>query len=94
VPKWAKQNALAQVLNIELGGLNDDKIYYELDKIEQNHFALENYLFQQTYLKNSASYQYIDYDLSTSYFVGYTCKLSAYRMSRPPPSVVRGFNQQ
>ena len=78
VPKWAKQNALAQVLNIELGGLNDDKIYYELDKIHQNHFAIENYLFQQTYLKNSASYQYIDYDLSTSYFVGYSCKLSAF----------------
>ncbi|CAB1057767.1 hypothetical protein D1BOALGB6SA_2522 [Olavius sp. associated proteobacterium Delta 1] len=78
VPKWAKQNALAQVLNTELGGLNDDKIYYELDKIHQNHFAIENYLFKQTYLQNSASYQYIDYDLSTSYFVGYTCKLSAF----------------
>ena len=78
VPKWAKKNALAQVLNTELGGLNDDKIYYELDKIHQNHFAIENYLFKQTYLKNSASYQYIDYDLSTSYFVGYTCKLSAF----------------
>ena len=78
VPKWAKKNALAQVLNTELGGLNDDKIYYELDKIHQNHFAIENYLFKKTYLKNSASYQYIDYDLSTSYFVGYTCKLSAF----------------
>jgi transposase len=78
VPKWAKQNALAQVLNTDLGALNDDKIYYELDKIHQNHFAIENYLFKQTYLKNSASYQYIDYDLSTSYFVGYTCKLSAF----------------
>jgi hypothetical protein len=78
VPKWAKQNALAQVVNTELDGLNDDKIYYELDKIHQNHFAIENYLFQQTYLKNSASYQYIDYDLSTSYFVGYSCTLSAF----------------
>ena len=78
VPKWAKKNALAQVLNTELDGLNDDKIYYELDKIHLNHFAIENYLFKQTYLKNSASYQYIDYDLSTSYFVGYTCKLSAF----------------
>ncbi|CAB1083585.1 hypothetical protein JY97_01570 [Alkalispirochaeta odontotermitis] len=78
VPKWAKQNALAQVLNNELVDLNDDKIYYELDKIHQNHFAIENYLFKQTYLKNSASYQYIDYDLSTSYFVGYSCKLSAF----------------
>ena len=78
VPKWAKQNALAKVLNIDLTGLNDDKIYYELDKIHQNHFSIENYLFKQTYLKNSSSYQYIDYDLTTSYFVGYTCKLSAF----------------
>ena len=29
VPKWAKQNALAQVLDIELDALNDDKIYYD-----------------------------------------------------------------
>jgi len=78
IPKWAKQNALAHVLNIDLSRLNDDKIYYELDKIDQNHFAMENYLFKQTYLQNSASYEYIDYDLSTSYFVGYTCKLSAF----------------
>jgi len=78
VPKWAKQNALAEVLNIDLGGLNDDKIYYELDKIHQNHVSIENYLFKQTYLKHSGSYQYINYDLTTSYFVGYTCKLSAF----------------
>jgi len=78
IPKWAKQNALAEVLNIDLDGLNDDKIYYELDKIHQNHFSIENYLFKQTYFKNSGSYQYIDYDLTTSYFVGYKCKLSAF----------------
>jgi transposase len=78
IPKWAKHNALAQVLNIELSRLNDDKIYYELDKIHQNHFFIENYLFQQTYLKNSGSYQYINYDLTTSYFVGYKCELSAF----------------
>ncbi|MEA1948863.1 MAG: IS1634 family transposase [Thermodesulfobacteriota bacterium] len=78
VPKWAKQNALAKVLNIDLIGLNDDKIYYELDKIYQNHFSIENYLFKQTYLKHSGSYQYINYDLTTSYFVGYKCKLSAF----------------
>ena len=78
VPKWAKQNALAEVLNIDLVGLNDDKIYYELDKIHQNHFSIENFLFKQTYLKHSDSYQYINYDLTTSYFVGYTCKLSAF----------------
>ena len=78
IPKWAKQNALAEVLDIELNGLNDDKIYYELDKIHQNHFCIENYLFRQTYLKYPDSYQYIDYDLTTSYFVGYKCELSAF----------------
>jgi transposase len=78
IPKWTKQTALAKVLNVELGGLNDDKIYYELDKIDQNHFYIENYLFQQTYAKNCSSYQCINYDLSTSYFVGYKCELSAF----------------
>jgi len=78
IPIWAQQNALAEVLNCELSGLNDDKIYYELDKIDQNHFYIENYLFQQTYVKNCSSYQYINYDLSTSYFVGYKCELSAF----------------
>lgn len=78
VSKWAKQNALAEVLKKNLSGLNDDKIYYELDKIYQNHVLIENHLFKQTYLKNTSSYQYIDYDLTTSYFVGYKCKLSAF----------------
>jgi transposase len=78
IPIWAQQNALAEVLNCELSGLNDDKIYYELDKIDQNHFYIENYLFQQTYVKNYSSYQYVNYDLSTSYFVGYKCELSAF----------------
>ena len=78
VPRWAEQTALAQVLDVELSGLNDDKIYYELDKIHENHFSIENYLFKQTYTNNTGSYQYINYDLTTSYFVGYKCTLSAF----------------
>ncbi|MFH1780831.1 MAG: IS1634 family transposase [Candidatus Nealsonbacteria bacterium] len=78
IPKWAEKNALVDVLDVDLGGLNDDKLYYELDKIHQNHFSIENYLFEQTRLKNPEAYRYIDYDLTTSYFVGYKCKLSAF----------------
>ncbi len=78
IPKWAEQTALAQVLDVELSGLNDDKIYYELDKINDNHFSIENYLFKQTYTNNAGSYRYINYDLTTSYFVGYKCTLSAF----------------
>jgi transposase len=78
IPRWAEQTALAQVLDVELSGLNDDKIYYELDKIHENHFSIENYLFKQTYTNNADSYQYINYDLTTSYFVGYKCTLSAF----------------
>ena len=78
IPGWAEQTALAQVLDVELSGLNDDKIYYELDKIHENHFSIENYLFKQTYQNDAGSYQYINYDLTTSYFVGYKCTLSAF----------------
>ena len=78
IPRWAEQTALAQVLDVDLSGLNDDKIYYELDKIHENHFSIENYLFKQTYTNNAGSYQYINYDLTTSYFVGYKCTLSAF----------------
>lgn len=78
IPKWAERTALAQVLDVDLSGLNDDKIYYELDKIYRNHFSIENYLFKKTYMNNADSYQYINYDLTTSYFVGYKCTLSAF----------------
>jgi transposase len=78
IPRWAEQTALAQVLDADLSGLNDDKIYYELDKIHENHFSIENYLFKQTYTNNADSYRYINYDLTTSYFVGYKCTLSAF----------------
>jgi len=40
VPVWAKKTALEEVLNIDLCGLNDDKIYYELDKIHQNQISI------------------------------------------------------
>ena len=78
IPKWVKSTAIADVLKIDLSALNDDKLYYELDKIEQNKESIETHLFRQTFTNNARSYQYINYDLSTSYFVGYKCKLSAF----------------
>jgi transposase len=78
VPKWAKKNALAEVLGIDLSKLNDDKIYYELDKIHKNKISIENHLFNHTYMKSPESYGFIDYDLTTSYFVGFKCDISAF----------------
>jgi transposase len=78
VPLWAKKTALEDVLNIDLSGLNDDKIYYELDKIQLNKTSIENHVFNLTYEKEPESYGFINYDLSTSYFVGYKCNLSAF----------------
>jgi len=78
LPVWAKKTALKNVLKIDLSGLNDDKIYYELDKIHKNKISIENHLFHQTYKKNPGSYGFLNYDLTTSYFVGYKCKLSAF----------------
>ena len=78
IPNWAEKVALDDVLNRDLAGLNDDKIYYELNKIYANKSAIEDHLFQSTYQSDPASYDFIDYDLTTSYFVGYQCKLSAF----------------
>ena len=78
VPIWAKKTALEDVLKINLSGLNDDKIYYELDKIHLNKVSIENHLFNLTYQKEPESYGFVNYDLTTSYFVGYKCNLSAF----------------
>lgn len=78
IPDWARKNALAHVLDHDLSGLNDDKIYYELDKIHKNKISIENHIFKKTFHDNPASYGFIDYDLTTSYFVGCKCNLSAY----------------
>ena len=78
VPMWAKKTGLADVVKIDLSGLNDDKIYYELDKIHLNKTSIENHLFNVTYKKAPESYGFVNYDLTTSYFVGYKCNLSAF----------------
>jgi len=78
VPGWAKKTALEQVLNIDLSSLNDDKIYYELDKIHKNKISIENHLFKRAYNKNPGSFDFVDYDLTTTYFVGFKCTLSAF----------------
>ena len=82
VPQWIKTTALPEILGEQLLDLNDDKIYYELSKIEKNKVALENYLFKKTYEQDPKSYDYVNYDLSSSYFVGLRCKLSAFGRSK------------
>jgi len=64
------------MLNLDPEALNDDKLYYELNKIEANKESLENFLFKETYQLSPESYNYINYDLSTSYFIGIKCSLS------------------
>ena len=78
VPVWANKTALREVLGIDLSGLNDDKLYYELDKIDQNQISIENHLFRQTYGQVPHSFDFVNYDLTTTYFVGYRCALSAF----------------
>jgi len=78
IPAWAQKTALEEVLNTDLSGLNDDKIYYELDKIHKNKVSIENYLFKQIYGSNPNSFDFVNYDLTTTYFVGYKCSLSAF----------------
>ncbi len=53
-----------------------------MSKIQQNQPAIENFLFKKTYEQDPQSYDYVNYDLSSSYFVGLKCKLSAYGHSK------------
>lgn len=76
IPQWALQSSLSDVVGRSLEGLTDDKIYYELDQIDRNHEALEDHLFGVTYRRDRDSYNRINYDLSSSYFVGIKCSLS------------------
>ena len=48
IPEWVKNTALPEIMNHSLEKLNDDKIYYELDKIQENQENLENHLFKMT----------------------------------------------
>ncbi len=78
IPHWASKVALEDILDADLARLNDDKIYYELDKIFENKSAIEEHIFKYTYQHAPKSYDFIDYDLTTTYFVGYQCNLSAF----------------
>ena len=82
IPKWVKETAIPEMFSLDLSKLNDDKLYHELDKIHDNKEALESFLFQSTYNRDPASYEFVNYDLSTSYFVGIKCNLSRFGRSK------------
>jgi len=82
LPEWIRGTALPEILGEQLLGLNDDKIYYELSKIHKNKPSIEYFLFKKTYEQDPQSYDYVNYDLSSSYFVGFRCKLSAFGISK------------
>lgn len=78
IPRWIQGTALPEMLSIPLEQLNDDKIYYELDRIEENKAQIEKHLFKMTRKRSPESYKFVNYDLSTSYFVGIRCNLSRF----------------
>jgi transposase len=82
VPEWISKTAISEIIGVGLEKIDDQKIYYELDKIASNQEYFENHLFYQTYNKDKSSYSNINYDISTSYFYGIKCKLSNYGLSK------------
>jgi len=82
IPKWLQSTVLPQILENDFKKLNDDKIYYELDKIDSSHHNIEDHLFNKTYQKDKEAYNFVNYDLSTSYFYGFKCEISGYGMSK------------
>ena len=82
IPKWIRRTALDEILGVQVRNLNDDKIYYELDKIAQNKLQIESHLFEVTHERDPDSYTFVNYDLSSSYFVGIRCPLSRFGRSK------------
>jgi transposase len=82
VPQWIRSTALPDILGEHILNLNDDKIYYELSKIQKNKPAIEYFLFKKTYEQDPRSYDCVNYDLSSSYFLGFKCPLSAFGRSK------------
>jgi transposase len=82
IPKWISRTALPNMLQIDTERLNDDKIYYELDKIEENKSQIEKHIFEATKSRSPESYEFVNYDLSSSYFVGIKCSLSRFGRSK------------
>lgn len=78
IPRWIQRTALPEVLEIDTAKLNDDKIYYELSKIEENKGQIEQHILELTKSRSPESYEFVNYDLSTSYFVGLKCSLSRF----------------
>ncbi len=82
IPDWIAKTAISEVMNINFERITDDKIYYELDKIAQNHEYIEDHLFRMTWQRNKRDYDYVNYDMTTSYFVGIKCELSGFGVSK------------
>ena len=82
IPKWIRRTALDEILGVQVRNLNDDKIYYELDKIAQNKPQIESHLFEVTHERDPDSYAFVNYDLSSSYFFGIRCPLSRFGRSK------------
>jgi len=82
IPDWIKRTAISEITGHNLEKVDENKIYYELDKIASNQDYFEDHLFNMTFHKNKDSYRNINYDLSTSYFYGMKCDLSNYGVSK------------
>jgi len=74
--RWFGKTCLDHILRIECRGVNDDKIYRELVRIEDKKEELEKHIFNEIKAKDSKSLNLIFYDLTASHFEGNKCLLA------------------
>jgi len=82
IEEWLRHTALPEMLGFDPKQFNDDKLYYELDKIYACKRDVEDHLFSYTYRHTPEAYEFVSYDLSTSYFVGVHCTLARFGRSK------------
>jgi len=74
--RWFGKTCLDHILKIDYRGVNDNKIYRKLVRIEDKKEKLEEHIFNEIKAKDSKSLNLIFYDLTTSHFEGTKCLLA------------------
>ena len=82
IERWLRKTTLPQMLGVPPERFNDDKLYYELDKIAEAKEQIEEHLFSLLQRRDPESMRFLTYDLTTSYFVGVQCPLSRFGHSK------------
>jgi len=79
---WYPTTILPQILNVSPSLVNPTRIYRCLDKVYLKEEEIQKHLYKKITMLNYDVVGLIFYDITSSYFEGYKCKLAKFGLSR------------